>query len=190
MKLMGLTVKNVRGLLDLHLQLDTKNIVIWGPNGSGKSCVIDAIDFLFTGRISRLMGEGTGGITLARHGPHIDHDPESAVVTATVLLDGIPGPVKITRCIAHPDVLLCSEEARPQLDDITALMRRGGVVLTRRDILRYVAASAAKRSNEIQELLHLTGVDDIRRSLQRARNKLNATRTSRPESHRNCYGRS
>ena len=172
MKLMELTVKNVRGLPDLHLQLDAKNLVIWGPNGSGKSCVVDAIDFLFTGQISRLMGEGTGGITLARHGHHIDHDSESAVVTATVLLDGIPGPVKITRCMAQPDVLLCSEEARPQLDDITVLMRRGGVVLTRRDILRYVAAEAAKRSNEIQELLHLRGVDDIRKSLQRARNAL------------------
>ena len=89
MKLLGLTVKNIRGLPDLHLQLDAKNIVIWGPNGSGKSCVVDAIDFLFTGRISRLMGEGTSRITLARHGPHVDHDPKSAVVTATVRLDGI-----------------------------------------------------------------------------------------------------
>ena len=172
MKLLGLTVKNIRGLPDLHLQLDAKNIVIWGPNGSGKSCVVDAIDFLFTGRISRLMGEGTSRITLARHGPHVDHDPKSAVVTATVRLDGIPDPVEIARCIEQPEVLLCSEKFRPQVAEITELMRRGGVVLTRRDILRYVTAEAAKRSKEIQELLHLRGVEDIRKSLQRARNEL------------------
>ena len=60
MRLTQLTVQNVRGLPDLTLNLDGKNIVIWGPNGAGKSCVVDAIDFLFTGKISRLMGEGTG----------------------------------------------------------------------------------------------------------------------------------
>lgn len=82
MHLVDLAVQNVRGLPDLHLEPDNKNIVIWGPNGAGKSGVVDAIDFAITGRISRLLGEGTAGITLARHGPHIDHDPESAIATA------------------------------------------------------------------------------------------------------------
>ena len=66
MRLLQLTVQNVRGLRDLTLQLDAKNVVIWGPNGAGKSCVVDAIDFLFTGKLSRLMGEGTGGINLGK----------------------------------------------------------------------------------------------------------------------------
>ena len=51
MRILGLTVQNVRGLTDLQLNLDGKNLVIWGPNGAGKSCVVDAIDFLFTGNI-------------------------------------------------------------------------------------------------------------------------------------------
>ena len=51
-------------------------------------------------------------------------------------------------------------------------MRRGGVVLTRRDILRYVAAEAGKRANEIEELLHLKDVDDVRSSFRRARTEL------------------
>ncbi len=172
MKLMELTAKNVRGLPDLHLQMDAQTIILLGPNGSGKSCVVDAIDFLFTGQISRLMGEGTARISLPRHGPHIDHDPKSAVVTAKVLLDGNPTPVEITRCMAKPNDLLCSEEAKPLLAEIIELMRRGGVVLTRRDILRYVAAEAKKRSVEIQELLHLKQIDEIRSGLYRARTEL------------------
>ena len=88
MRILGLTIQNVRGLPDLHLVLDGQNLVIWGPNGSGKSCVVDAIGFLFTGRISRLLGEGTARITLARHGPHIDHEVESALVKAIVQLEG------------------------------------------------------------------------------------------------------
>ena len=173
MKLLGLTVQNVRGLTDLHLQFDGRNVVIWGPNGAGKSCVVDAIDFLITGRISRLMGEGTAGIFLSRHGPHIDHDADSAIVTATVQLEGLTEPVELSRCMAKPDQLVCPDDAREPLAKMRDLMGRGGVVLTRRDILRYVAAEAGKRANEMEELLHLKDVDDVRSSFQRARTELN-----------------
>ena len=156
----------------MHLQLNGKSVVIWGPNGAGKSCVVDAIDFLFTGRISRLMGEGTSGITLTRHGPHIDQEPESAIVTATVQLEGIAQPIQLSRCMSQPDQLVCPDEAKTSLAKTRDLMRRGGVVLTRRDILRYVAAEAGKRANEIEELLNLKDVDDVRSSLVRARTEL------------------
>ena len=165
----------------MNLQLDGKNIVIWGPNGAGKSCVVDAIDFLFTGRISRLVGEGTAGITLARHGPHIDHQAESAVVTATVQLEGFPEPIELSRCMAQPEQLICPEEARETLAKTRDLMRRGGVVLTRRDILRYVAAEAGKRADEIQALLHLKDVDDVRSSFIRARTELGRKERSAQE---------
>ena len=156
----------------MHLQLNGKSVVIWGPNGAGKSCVVDVIDFLFTGRISRLMGEGTSGITLTRHGPHIDQEPESAIVTATVQLEGITQPIQLSRCMSQPDELVCPDEAKTSLAKTRDLMRRGGVVLTRRDILRYVAAEAGKRANEIEELLNLKDVDDVRSSLVRARTEL------------------
>ena len=172
MRILELTVQNVRGLSDLHLQLDGKNIVIWGPNGAGKSSVVDAIEFLFTGRISRLMGEGTAGISLSRHGHHIDHEAESASVTATLQLEGNPQPIELRRCMAQPDQLDCPDDAKKTLAKAGDIMRRGGVVLTRKDILRYVAAEAGKRADEIEELLHLEGVDDVRSSLYRARTEM------------------
>ena len=52
------------------------------------------------------------------------------------------------------------------------LMSRGGVVLTRRDILRYIAAEGGKRSDEIEVLLRLKDVDAVRSSLIRARTEL------------------
>lgn len=172
MKLISLTIKNVRGLPDLHLPFDGKSIAIWGPNGTGKSGVVDAIDFLFTGDISRLKGEGTGGITLSQHGPHIDTGPESALVAAELQLNGISKRVEISRRMAQPKTMICSEEHRPALDDIASVMQRGSVILTRREILKFVTAEAAKRSEEIQDLLHLEGVESIRKSLTRARNEL------------------
>jgi predicted ATP-binding protein involved in virulence len=84
-KLIELEIQNVRGIKDLKLAPGGKNIVVWGANGSGKSAVVDAIDFLLTGRITRLTGPGTGNITLGMHGAHIDcQDPSSAYVRAVV----------------------------------------------------------------------------------------------------------
>ena len=80
MKLLELEINNVRGIRQGLLRPSGKNIVIWGPNGSGKSGVVDALDFLLTGRISRLMGKGTGNISLATHGPHVDCKPADATV--------------------------------------------------------------------------------------------------------------
>ncbi len=148
MRLLDLMVQNVRGLPNIHLQPGGKNTVIWGPNGAGKSGVVDAIDFVLTGRISRLAGEGTRGITLARHGPHIDHDPESAVVTATVELPGFAEPLTLTRCMARPDEVECPKEAKATLAEIGTIVRKGGVILTRRDILRYVTAEAGTVVNQ------------------------------------------
>ena len=82
MRLIELEIQRVRGIHDLHLDTRGGNLVVWGPNGSGKSAVVDAIDFLLTGQISRLTGKGTGDIKLDRHGPHIDHKPDEAVVRA------------------------------------------------------------------------------------------------------------
>ena len=172
MKLERLKVQNVRGLRDSSLDLGGKNIAIWGPNGSGKSCVVDAIEFLFTGKISRLTGSGTVGINLTKHGPHIDYPPGSAVVSAIVNLEGTLGSVEIKRRFDEPEVLSYPEEAKPQLQRISDLMLRGGVVLTRRDILRYVTAEAGTRAKEIQEILNLKAVEDVRKSLVRTNNVL------------------
>jgi len=172
MRLIDLIVQNVRGLPNIHLQPDKENTVIWGPNGAGKSGVVDAIDFALTGRIARLEGEGTRGITLARHGHHIDHDIESAFVTATVELPELAEPIRITRCMARPDEVECHDEAKTILAEIGAVVRKGGVILTRRDILRYVTAEAGTRADDIQKLLNLEDIEAVRDSLYRARTEL------------------
>ena len=104
MRIIEIDIQKIRGLPDLNLKPDGDTLVIWGSNGAGKSGVVDAIDFVLTGRISRLVGQGTGGITLRRHGAHIDHDANLAVVTATIRLDGFTEPIVISRCIASPTI--------------------------------------------------------------------------------------
>lgn len=172
MKVLELEILNTRGIRHMELKPNGKNFVVWGPNGSGKSAVVDAIDFLLTGRITRLTGRGTGNITLSKHGPHIDSKPEDATVRAVIQLAGVKDPIEIKRCIAQPNVLEYDEAAKPHLQAIMTLARRGQHVLTRREILRYITAEGSTRAEEIQELLNITDIEDVRKALIKAQNEL------------------
>ncbi|HEX9123542.1 MAG TPA: ATP-binding protein [Actinomycetota bacterium] len=110
MKLLELEITNVRGIKSLVIRPQGQNLLIWGPNGSGKSAVVDSIDFLLTGKISRLMGPGTSGISLARHGPHIDATQAEAFVRAVVELPAAAHPVELRRCMDTADQLECDAD--------------------------------------------------------------------------------
>lgn len=146
------------------------NFVIWGPNGSGKSAVVDAIDFLLTGRILRLTGRGTGGITLGKHGPNIDHEPKDAIVCAKIQIPNLAEPIEIKRCLEHPNILECSEAIRPQIEPIMTLARQGQNVLTRREILKYITVEPSARAEQIQALLNITEIADIRKAFVKVQN--------------------
>ncbi len=193
MRLLELEINNVRGIPHLVLKPSGENLVIWGPNGSGKSAVVDAVDFLLTGRISRLTGTGTGNIKLTTHGPHIDHKPEEANVSAIVQLNEVPEPTRLERCMANPSTLQYDKRIEPQLSGVLALARQGHHVLTRREILKYITAEPGTRAQQIQELLNIKEIEDIRKvlvkivnqseeacqgaqdSMEKARGALNAT---------------
>jgi ABC-type lipoprotein export system ATPase subunit len=170
MRVLELEIHNLRGIPYLTIKPNGENFVVWGPNGSGKSAVVDAIDFLLTGQISRLTGKGTGGITLSKHGPHVDHKPEEAMVRAVVQLPGLKNPVEIRRCIANPNTFECDESMRQSLEPVMMLAKRGQHVLTRRDILRYITAEASTRAQEIQQLLNITEIEDVRKALVKVQN--------------------
>ncbi len=172
MRLLTLEIHNVRGIRHLVLKPKGNSIVIWGPNGSGKSAVVDAVDFLLTGRMSRLMGAGTGDISLKEHGPHIDcrENPEISKVRAIVRVPGIDADIQIERCLAHPGTLECDTAIQGQLKPVLDLARRGQHVLTRREILKYVTSEAGTRAREIQALLNVSDIETIRRNLVKVQN--------------------
>lgn len=165
MKLLELEIRNVRGIRELTLKPNGENFLVWGPNGTGKSAVIDAIDFLLTGKVTRLTGQGTAGLTLALHGPHLGTQPKDAFVRAIVTLPGKTEPVEVKRCMANPSKLLADKTALSRLQPILELAARGQHILTRREILRYITAEAGSRAAQIQSLLNITEVDTTRKAL-------------------------
>jgi len=170
MKLLDLEIYNVRGIKELKLKPDGENLLVWGPNGSGKSAVVDAVDFLLTGRISRLMGEGTGGVTLKAHGPHIDRKPKDASVKALIAVEGVKEAIPLERNMSAPTKLICRPEHESRIAPVLELALKGQHVLSRREILNYVAAEAGKRASEVQALLNLSPLEDIRKSLGKVAN--------------------
>ncbi len=171
MKIVELEISNVRGIHHLLLKPNNNNFVIWGPNGAGKSAVVDAIDFLLTGQILRLTGEGTKGITLKRHGPHIDKSPSEATVRALVSLHNGKHTIEISRNMETPgDLFLSDESLRPKLNTLLNLASRGQHVLTRREILKYITSEAGDRAKKIQVLLNITEIEKIRTALVSVKN--------------------
>ena len=65
-------IEEFRGIRVLDLVLDKENFGICGPNGTGKSGVVDAVEFCLTGDVTRLSGQGTAGLSVKSHAPHVD----------------------------------------------------------------------------------------------------------------------
>jgi recombinational DNA repair ATPase RecF len=173
MNLLELEIRNIRGIPNLLLKPDGRNLAIWGLNGSGKSAVVDAIDFLLTGQISRLIGEGAGEISLNKHGPHILHKLEEASVRAKIKLPLIKEPVEIKRCMATSGAveINCEAENKEWVEFILWNAKKGQHVLTRREILKYIHAEPRSRAERIQDILNISDIEDIRRALVTVKNK-------------------
>lgn len=170
-RLLELRIRDFRGIRSIDIALGGKNGVILGPNGSGKSSVVDAVDFLLTGRIDRLTGQGTGSASLGKHGHHLQASAESAFVEADFECDGHAGPFCVRRSLVTPDRLeVPSKEAIPpslleylQLANDTKLH-----LLTRRQILAFILAEPAKRGELVGALLRTEAIDQLRKELQGA----------------------
>ena len=173
MKIQNLEINHFRGITDLKIEPKGKSFVIYGPNGSGKSAVIDALDFLLTGKIARLIGEGTEGVSLIEHGPHIDSisDLDKVIVSAEISIPSIATPILLTRKMKKPLELIYDPKFKTQLDPIIELLNRGQYVFTRREILKLITAKSSTRAQEIQKVLKLSQLEEIRTNLVKVFNE-------------------
>lgn len=172
MKILSLEVKNIRGIKNIKIKPEGQNVVIFGPNGTGKSAIVDAIDFLLTGKISRLTGEGTKGLRLKEHGCHVDSrkDLKNTIVTAKVEVDG--KEVVMERSINKPSSLKVKpKEHETLLEPYLETAALGLHILSRREILKYITAEAGKRAKEIMSLLNLAEIENIRATFVTVKNE-------------------
>ena len=170
----AISILELRGIRELQLTPQRKSFVISGPNGSGKSGVVDAIQFGLTGEISRLSGKGTGGLSVQKHGPHVDRrdDPATAEVSLTLHFPELGKTAVLTRNVKTAKTFTLEPEGA----DVRALIEEAAqhpeLTLSRREIIKYILVEAGERSKEIQSLLKLEAIGNIRSVLATAKNRV------------------
>lgn len=168
----SISIHEFRGVRDLTLTPDGKNFAVCGPNGTGKSGIVDALEFVLTGNISRLSGEGTGGLSVREHGPHVDsrNRPEDAYVSVTLAIPSLDKEATIRRSVKDSR----NPKISPDEPAIRRVIERVGLhpefVLSRRELIRYILVEPGKRSKEVLALLRLDQVETLRIQFQRIAN--------------------
>lgn len=160
-------IEEFRGIRDLALDLGGKNFGICGPNGTGKSGAVDAIEFCLTGNVTRLSGQGQGELSVKGHAPHVDHraNPENAKVTITATVPSLGKEVTITRSVKNPRAATI-EPPDPKIQTIIEeLQSHPEFALSRREIAKYIITPPAQRSTDVQTLLRLDHIGDLRKAL-------------------------
>ncbi|MGH8016839.1 MAG: AAA family ATPase, partial [Opitutaceae bacterium] len=166
--------EHFRGLPDSDISLRGKNLVLLGSNGKGKSAIVDGIEFLYSGQISRFVGTGTGSID---HDDAIQHVKKLGVPKVTLSLS--PSNGAISRSLGSATLSITDRQA---VKDYVA--KHPGVdafVLRRSKILDFVCDQDADRYRKFIQLLGVSHVDSLQRtfveaerqakdSAQRARN--------------------
>ncbi len=167
-------IRELRGIRELEIKPHRKSFVISGPNGSGKSGVVDAIQFGLTGEISRLTGKGTVGLSLQRHGPHVDRrdDPGTAEVWLTLCIPETKKTAVLKRNVKTAKTFSLEPDDAEIRAAIEEVAQHPEFILSRREIIKYIIVEAGERSNEIQALLKLDEIGNIRSVLSTAKNKL------------------
>ncbi len=166
-------IEEFRGIRELDLDLVGENFGICGPNGTGKSGVVDAIEFCLTGNITRLSGQGQGELSVKAHAPHVDQskNPDKAKVTITAAIPSLGKEVTVTRSVKNPRAV----EIVPADAEIEAiigeLQSHPEFALSRREIAKYIVTPPAQRSTDVQNLLRLDYIGDLRKTFVSYANK-------------------
>jgi len=172
-------IRELRGIRTLEIAPGRKSFVISGPNGSGKSGVVDAIEYALTGDMSRLSGKGTSGLSVQRHGPHVDKrdDPEAAEVSLTLFVPETGNTAVLTRNVKSGKSFTLTPEDPKIRAVVEEVAQHPELTLSRREIIKYILVEAGERSKQIQELLKLEDVGSIRSILQTTKNRLSSAHT-------------
>lgn len=171
-KVKNITIKEFRGIRSLTLNFDNRNFTVCGPNGTGKSGVVDALEFALTGNVSRLSGEGTGSVSLKVHGPHVDsrNRPDKAIVIITIFIPSLNKNVQIERSVSN----ISNPKITPNDPDVKKILEKieshPEFVLSRRELIRYIISKPGRRSEEVQALLRLDKIDNLRKILNKISN--------------------
>lgn len=186
MKLLSIEINCFRGIKHLELNFNGNNAVIYGDNGTGKSGVIDAIDFLIKGDITRLSGSGSANLDLAKHGKYVTEDLSDAWVKAKVKLPGYSKEIEIKRFLKNPTTIVCDSEYSKDFEAIKNISSYNAHYLSRKEILQFINSTEQERAKSIEKLLNIISLEKNRTALQKARKAIEDTLKSKQTQEKMC----
>jgi DNA repair exonuclease SbcCD ATPase subunit len=171
----GIKIRAFRGVPSLELLLERKSLLLKGENGTGKSSIVEAIEFFFRGRISHL--EGTQGVSLRKHGPHVRYKQKDMRVELTF----DPGDVSLQRTLKE------EPSPPPHLTSVLDAGRKDTYILRRSQILGFIESDPAVRFAAIEDIMGVRTLDEIELSMMRARDQSQGELSLGEEALRKAY---
>lgn len=162
-------IQKFRGIIDLSVTFQGQNFTVCGPNGTGKSGIVDTIEFVLSGDISRLSGAGRGGVSVKTHAPHVDYgdNPEVAVVSLHGKVVSTGETFKISRNVANANTPTILPASPTIIETIEQLSVRKNISLSRRELIQYVISTPTNRASQVNALLQLEQLSNLRKTFQK-----------------------
>jgi methyl-accepting chemotaxis protein len=98
-------------------------------------------------------------------------DLTNVEVCAEIEIPSIAEAVLISRKMSKPNELIYDDQYEAELTPILELLNRGQYVFTRREVLKLITAKSSSRAQEIQKVLKLSELEEIRANLVRVYNE-------------------
>ena len=163
-KIDHIVVEGFRGITkECTLPLDGKSLLLFGENGTGKSSFVDALEKLFTGKVSTL--EGRMGVSTERHGPNIR----------------ISGQPKILVCFSDGSEFTLETDAEllPHVvKDYLIAAQEPLYILRRRQILDFIESKPQERYDQLRPFLPLGETEKIEKALREVSKKVEEEETN------------
>lgn len=149
--LKNIEIKSFRGIKNYNLQFNDKSLVLVGENGSGKSSIVNAFEFLFTGKVESLSG--TQAINHDKSLVFLGDDDADLSVSATI------GNTTITRTLNNA----------PESNDILDDFKNGSFLLNRKKLLSFIERTPKGKYDRITSLIDFGELDKIETTLNKTK---------------------
>lgn len=138
-------IKSFRGIKNYKLETQGKSIVFCGANGTGKSSFVNALEFLFTGKVNNLTG--VRGINHNNSILHIGDNKKDLLVKAKINKHNIER--SLTGGFKYDE----------PLEELVKDFENGSFLLNRQKLLNFINSQPKKRWEEAANLINFNEYD-------------------------------
>jgi len=164
LKIKSLNARWFRGIVDNPLEFNEKSVVLYGENGYGKSSFVDALEFLFKGKVSHL--EGTQSLSTSKHAPHILCEDNKNCCVEIVFQDS---------SILGRNFREGISKISKHLQTIYQLGTTSSFILRRKHLLDFILAQPKPRYDQLASLIRISDLEQLELALMHRRDELGDT---------------